>query len=56
MHLSGEYRWNAAPRCPMYLSDRLYTYDDLIMNFSTVRGERPSETFMPESFHDGLSV
>ena len=42
MHLSGEYRWNSSLLVArMYLSDRLYTYDDLIMNFSTVRGERP---------------
>ncbi|MGI6460038.1 MAG: peptidase MA family metallohydrolase [Candidatus Hydrogenedentales bacterium] len=42
MHISGEHRWNTSFLVArMYLSGRLYTYDDLMLDFSMVRGERP---------------
>ncbi|OQA27940.1 MAG: hypothetical protein BWY59_00934 [Verrucomicrobia bacterium ADurb.Bin345] len=42
MHLSGEYRWNTTFLVArMYLAGRLYSYDDLMLDFSAVKGERP---------------
>ena len=40
--ISGEYRWNTTFLVArMYLAGRLYSYDDLMLDFSAVKGERP---------------
>ncbi|MFO7973131.1 MAG: hypothetical protein R6V12_00685 [Candidatus Hydrogenedentota bacterium] len=42
MHISGEYRWNSTFHVArMYMADRLYSYDDLMLHFHISQRERP---------------
>ncbi|HOD49686.1 MAG TPA: peptidase MA family metallohydrolase [Candidatus Hydrogenedentes bacterium] len=42
MHISGEFRWNSSLHVArMYMADRLYSYDDLMLGFGSLEGERP---------------
>ncbi len=42
MHISGEYRWSSSFHVArMYMADSLFTYDDLMLNFSLIQREQP---------------